>query len=481
LARNQVNVPDFLTILDLVKPKDGEVFVDLGSGTGKAVLAASCGFPEFSKCRGIELVPGLANAAANHLSAAKNLLDAPQTPVTSVASANGTEAKLPSEKWTALLPGVSRKVCSAERTGKNTSTSKGTNQGLSACDLEALIAHLLVRNSALLVSRGDRPEATAEEIAAWLVRELGHRRQVDGYKSSLRGYGGFQKFLVARRGASNVSSCLLIAEDGARVAIAPTETDLLSEGRESTPPECDILPTDKETTRGQERAVGPESLPSLAVTTTTGAATVAAAASVPGNCRSEVDDGDSFADGARHPSSTCAVDKASTAASSLTSSRSGSSFLETNYRGGNACGIGGKSKINAERRLLPEQGPLTAESLSRVELVCGDIFQEAWDDASVVFVASLLFDNSMMALLAKCMKKLRKGARVISLKPIPAVGTSGDIPLQEDGRLDACGTGVQRGVACGEVAERSAGLKLLDEGFFRMSWQMARVYIYERL
>lgn len=47
----QVDVSDFLAILDTAKPKVGEVFVDLGSGTGKAVLAAACGFPEFSKVR----------------------------------------------------------------------------------------------------------------------------------------------------------------------------------------------------------------------------------------------------------------------------------------------------------------------------------------------------------------------------------------------------------------------------------------------
>lgn len=47
--RVQVSVPDFLAILDIVKPKDGEVFVDLGSGLGKAVLASACGFPEFSE------------------------------------------------------------------------------------------------------------------------------------------------------------------------------------------------------------------------------------------------------------------------------------------------------------------------------------------------------------------------------------------------------------------------------------------------
>lgn len=45
----QVDVPDFLAILDIVKPREGELFVDLGSGAGRAVLASSCGFPEFSK------------------------------------------------------------------------------------------------------------------------------------------------------------------------------------------------------------------------------------------------------------------------------------------------------------------------------------------------------------------------------------------------------------------------------------------------
>lgn len=36
------------------------------------------------------------------------------------------------------------------------------------------------------------------------------------------------------------------------------------------------------------------------------------------------------------------------------------------------------SKVFADRRRLPEPGPLTVESLSGVELVCGDIFREAW-------------------------------------------------------------------------------------------------------
>ena len=79
-----------------------------------------------------------------------------------------------------------------------------------------------------------------------------------------------------------------------------------------------------------------------------------------------------------------------------------------------------------------------------------------------MYVASLLFDDSMMALLAKSLQDLQKGARIISLKPIPDVETKGDVP----GTLAAGG---------------HRTLRLLHEGVFRMSWQMARVFIYLRL
>lgn len=41
-------------------------------------------------------------------------------------------------------------------------------------------------------------------------------------------------------------------------------------------------------------------------------------------------------------------------------------------------GKGGRDGSIATRRRLPEQGPLTSECLSGVNLVCGDIFQEQW-------------------------------------------------------------------------------------------------------
>lgn len=95
-------------------------------------------------------------------------------------------------------------------------------------------------------------------------------------------------------------------------------------------------------------------------------------------------------------------------------------------------------------------------------------------DAGVVYVASLLFDDSMMVLLAEHIQKLRPGARVISLKPIPTLETSGEGLGRAHMVEDVSDGG-------GGATERHRSLKLLHEGVFRMSWQMARVYIYLRL
>lgn len=48
-----------------VQPRSGEVFVDLGSGTGRAVIATALGFPSLKRCVGLEVVPQLHWAALN--------------------------------------------------------------------------------------------------------------------------------------------------------------------------------------------------------------------------------------------------------------------------------------------------------------------------------------------------------------------------------------------------------------------------------
>ncbi|CAM9865234.1 unnamed protein product [Ectocarpus sp. 12 AP-2014] len=496
LTYGEVDVPDFLSILDLVKPQN-EVFVDLGSGTGKAVLTAACGFPELLKCRGIELVQGLADAAADHLQTAKTFLATPRAPAHNMVSTNDVmDAALAGERTT---PGASRASFGKEklgqggnggRKGKKTSGSKALNQGLNACDLEALIAELLNRQASASHAGGERETgrnatataardlrgASAEEIASWLVREMGHRR----YKSSLRGYGGLQKFLIARRRASDASSRLSITEDGTRVTVCLADECPSALHPSSSQPR-DAAAGERCEEETTHRSGFVEHYCRRACCDThddAEAASSSAATVVPLSHSSEIDNGKSWEDGSPPPSTTC---EALPTACSLTSHMLGLSCVDSTPGDGTICKDGSIEDV-VNRRRLPEPGPLTAESLAGVELICGDIFEEAWDDAGVVYVASLLFDESMMALLAQRVQRLRPGARIISLKPIPAPESSreltgprdvgvreGDQGVRQDNNRDSAAAGVD------------PGLKLLHEGVFRMSWQMARVYIYVRL
>lgn len=103
------------------------------------------------------------------------------------------------------------------------------------------------------------------------------------------------------------------------------------------------------------------------------------------------------------------------------------------------------------------------------------------DDAGVVYVASLLFDESMMALLAQRVQRLRPGARILSLKPIPAPESSRELTGPRDVGVREGDKGVRQDSRDSKAAGIDPGLRLLHEGVFRMSWQMARVYIYVRL
>lgn len=85
-----------------------------------------------------------------------------------------------------------------------------------------------------------------------------------------------------------------------------------------------------------------------------------------------------------------------------------------------------------------------------------------------------------MARLGNSVRRLQKGARIISLRPIPAREPRGaaasDLEVV-DGGAGALRTDGTRGEGDGGSRE----MRLLHEGVFRMSWQMARVYIYVRL
>jgi hypothetical protein len=84
--------------------------------------------------------------------------------------------------------------------------------------------------------------------------------------------------------------------------------------------------------------------------------------------------------------------------------------------------------------------------LPEIEFVCGDIFEFDWSNADVVYTASLLFSDLMLQRLMEQAERMKSGAFLISLRPLPC-----------------------------------PHLCCTCDGFFRMSWQMAMVYIYRRV
>jgi hypothetical protein len=85
-----------------------------------------------------------------------------------------------------------------------------------------------------------------------------------------------------------------------------------------------------------------------------------------------------------------------------------------------------------------------------INYVHGSIFDyDWWSDCDVAYTASLLFTDEMMQQLVTRVLKMKAGSWFITLKLLP---------LQID---------------------ESVKIKLINDSFFKMSWQMARVYTYQ--
>lgn len=91
LTYGEVEFIPFLQVLGAAKPQEGDVFYDLGSGTGKALLEAALCFP-FSKCVGIELLGGLVATSQAVLERARSGDHADATEATR-AAANRVEIR----------------------------------------------------------------------------------------------------------------------------------------------------------------------------------------------------------------------------------------------------------------------------------------------------------------------------------------------------------------------------------------------------
>lgn len=210
------------------------------------------------------------------------------------------------------------------------------------------------------------------------------RTAPDSYKASLRGYGGLQKFVATRVEMSDPRSRLVFVADGGTIGLTTTET---------TSPVTDDSPHRRRTVDGQ--AVGEKLMQGSDFA---GQDECKRLARLAGGDETETtvdasvvlpDLGKVALEGSS-PAQVCGIlgsppistSSESTLASSCLCScgdtivpREGYSSIPPTpprlaERGGRAGGI--------YKRRLPEGGPLTCESLSGVELLCGDIFQEPW-------------------------------------------------------------------------------------------------------
>jgi SAM-dependent methyltransferase len=73
LTYGEIVFLSFMDILARLNIKPQEIFYDLGSGSGKAMLVAALNY-DFAKARGIELLPGLITLANKKLAECRNLI-----------------------------------------------------------------------------------------------------------------------------------------------------------------------------------------------------------------------------------------------------------------------------------------------------------------------------------------------------------------------------------------------------------------------
>ncbi|CEL98332.1 unnamed protein product [Vitrella brassicaformis CCMP3155] len=68
ITYSEVDLNFLAVLLRAAEPKQGETFVDLGSGLGRAVLGAAALYPSFRKCTGIEYLQGRTDLAKTYVS-----------------------------------------------------------------------------------------------------------------------------------------------------------------------------------------------------------------------------------------------------------------------------------------------------------------------------------------------------------------------------------------------------------------------------
>jgi hypothetical protein len=193
LTYGEINVSSFLQILTLTGNTGGRKFVDLGCGTGKAVLCAAMSGLGFDRCCGIEIVSGLVEAA---LQTKDKLLEALKIDTSDDILQSSSSSHL---------------KCKS-------STSRATTElCLDDCSMIDLVKQILNSkvNGDDSNSHGNRSDwIPLEEVTNEFCRRHGHRV----YRESLRHRGKLSSYLISLQ----VSQ----AHDKCDIKTSPMSSDL---------------------------------------------------------------------------------------------------------------------------------------------------------------------------------------------------------------------------------------------------------------
>lgn len=136
---------------------------------------------------------------------------------------------------------------------------------------------------------------------------------------------------------------------------------------------------------------------------------------------------------------------------------------DTSYETHDSPTVDRLSELSNVLRSFPSGLELLVD-IPEVVLQQGDIFINTWwiEEADIVYVASLLFTDEMMLRLALAVENMRPKSWFITLKPLPTMHST-SISSSSSSSND------------------ESKMRLQHDGFFKMSWQMAKVYFYQHI
>lgn len=361
LTYGEIIPQSFLQILLSINRIDGKVFIDLGCGTGVALITAALSSCNFSKVWGIELLPELSNAAESVVQLLTNMIQ-----ISKENSKSNNNISLNSLTSTSLSTSTSLK-----------SKSKPKSNEINLKDVIEEIFHNLQTKTLEI-----------EQLVDLICKKIGHRE----YKKLLKGHKSFKKYLLSfpldYQIENEEISIITKSTNESEIEDTKFEEELIEEKQEDEKEEKQENEQEKE--------------------------------------QDNEDDLNDLQQKRQHRPE---------AILSLLQSPSGQYVRDG---------------------LLPT-----------IQIDCDDIFRvNWWDEADIVYCASLLFSDEMMSMLLERVWKMKPESYFISLKPFPSkhLIRQGEYLYQFE-----------------DQNENNHGRKLtlVSDSFYRMSWQMARVYIYQ--